>query len=180
MRLGQYDVAKESEGNSVSALLCGRNSAIMIVDTNALLAVLRGPGLPSRAAKVLDGVHTPFDLIDVVRSGLPKQTLTSVVRAATPNAREALALRRRVISDATWKRRTVRLSPDESDRTLRLARIVALARHVWHGDSAGAVEYLSVPRTELQGRSPLECSGTDLGSRLVEDSLQGILFGIGV
>lgn len=125
-------------------------------------------------------MHTPFDLIDEVRKGLPRQTLAAVVRAATPNAREALALRRRVIPDATWKFRTFRLSPDESDRTLRLARLVALARHVWHGDSAGAVEFLSTPRAELQGRSALECSSTDLGSRLVEDSLQGILFGIGV
>lgn len=150
------------------------------VNAEALLAVLRARRLPPRAAKALDGVHTPFDLIGAVLAGLPKQTLTSVVRAATLNASEALAVRRRIIPDATWKRRTVRLSPDESDRTLRLARLVALARHVWHGDSAGAVEFLSTPRAELQGRTPLECSGTDVGSRLVEDCLLGILYSIGV
>lgn len=155
-------------------------SANQPVDTEAVLAVLRERRLPRRAAKVLDGVHTPFDLIDVVLKGLPKQTLTAVVRAATPNAREALALRRRILPDVTWKRRTVRLSPDESDRTMRLACLVALARHVWHGDSAGAVEYLSVPRAELQGRAPLDCIRTDLGCRLVEDCLLLILYGIGV
>lgn len=148
------------------------------VSTEAVLAVLRDRRLPSRAAKELDCVHTEFDLIDVVLKGLPKQTLTSVVRAATSNAREALILRRRIIPDANWKRRTVRLNPDESDRTLRLARLVALARHVWHGDSAGAVEFLSVPRAELQGRVPLECISTDLGCRLVEDSLLRILYGV--
>lgn len=155
-------------------------SADQPVNTDALLAVLRGRHLPPRAARALDGVRTLYDLFDVVRSGLPKQTLTAVVRSATPNARDARALRRCIIPDATWKRRTLRLSPDESDRTLRLARLVALARQVWHGDSAGAVEFLTTPRTELRGRAPLECIHTEVGGRLVEDSLLGILYSIGV
>ena len=143
-----------------------------------ILAVLRGRGLPARAAQAFGDVNTRFDLIDAVRKGLPKQVLTAVARAATSNTRDALAVRRCILPDATWKRRSVCLRPDESDSTVRLARLVALARHVWHEDATGAVQFLSTPRLELQGRSPIEYCDTDLGSRLVEDQLLGILYSL--
>ncbi len=155
----------------------GDTLANAVPKIDEILAVLRGGGLPARAAKAFGEVHTRFDLIDAVRKGLPKQVLTAVARAATANTRDALAARRRILTDASWKRRSVRLSPDESDRTVRLARLVALTRYVWRrGDGAGAVQFLSTPRRELQGRSPIEYCGTDLGCRLVEDQLLDILY----
>ena len=153
-------------------------SASLTLDTNDLLAVLRGHGMAARAAKVFGGVHTVFDLLDVVAKGLPKESLTAVVDAATRNATEAVSARRRVIPDATWKRRTVRLSPDESDRTLRLARLVTLTRLVWHGNAEDVSEFLSTPHPLLHGRTPLENSATDLGTELVEGILLRLMYGV--
>lgn len=117
-----------------------------------------------------------FDLLDFVARGLPKDSLTAVLTAATRNSVEALQTRRRVLSDAAWRRRTTRLSSAESDCTIRIARIVALTRHVWHGDAVGAADFMSTAHSQLDGRSPLECSVSDLGAALVEDLLLHVLY----
>jgi putative toxin-antitoxin system antitoxin component (TIGR02293 family) len=143
-------------------------------DTAHLLAVLRG----GRASAAYSAVHSLLDLDDVAREGLPKESLTAVVDAATRSASEAVTVRRSVIPDATWKRRTVRLNPAESDRTLRLARLVALTRHVWHDNADDVADFLSTPHALLGGRTPLVCSATDLGTEMVEGVLLRLMFGV--
>lgn len=151
-------------------------SARLLVDRHDLLAVLCGRGVSRRTVRAFAGVHSMFDLLDLVARGLPKDSLTAVVTAATRNSIEALQARRRVLSDAAWRRRRIRLSPAESDCTMRVARLVALTRHVWHGDAVGAADFLSTAHSQLEGRSPLECSVSDLGAALVEDLLLRILY----
>lgn len=153
-------------------------STSLSLDITALLGVLRGRGMQARAAKVLGNVHSAFDLLDVVASGLPKESLTAVVGAATRNVTEAVSARRRVIPDATWKRRTLRLSPAESDRTMRLARLVALTRRVWHNNAKDVSEFLSTPHPLLNGQTPLECSASDIGAELVEGVLLRLMYGV--
>jgi putative toxin-antitoxin system antitoxin component (TIGR02293 family) len=146
-------------------------------DTAHLLAVLRGRR-GGRASAAYSAVHSLLDLDDVAREGLPKESLTAVVDAATRSASEAVTVRRSVIPDATWKRRTVRLNPAESDRTLRLARLVALTRHVWHDNADDVADFLSTPHALLGGRTPLVCSATDLGTEMVEGVLLRLMFGV--
>ena len=146
-------------------------------DTAHLLAVLRDRR-GGRASAAYSAVHSLLDLDDVAREGLPKESLTAVVDAATRSASEAVTVRRSVIPDATWKRRTVRLNPAESDRTLRLARLVALTRHVWHDNADDVADFLSTPHALLGGRTPLACSATDLGTEMVEGVLLRLMFGV--
>ena len=62
---------------------------------------------------------------------------------------------------ATWKRRTKRLSIDESEKTERLARVLAAAEYVWD-DRDQARESIAKPHRELDGKTPLEAARTKL------------------
>jgi putative toxin-antitoxin system antitoxin component (TIGR02293 family) len=82
----------------------------------------------------------------------------------------------RIVPEATFKRRT-RLSPTESERTERLARVIAAAERAWD-DREDAREWLTKPHPELGKRTPLESAMSELGARRVEDLLDRLFYGI--
>ena len=84
------------------------------------------------------------------------------------------------IAPRTLARRKVqgRLSPEESDRLLRAARIFGCALGLFHGDRAGAVEWLSHEMPALDGATPIELSRTEVGAREVEDLIGRIRYGV--
>jgi putative toxin-antitoxin system antitoxin component (TIGR02293 family) len=90
---------------------------------------------------------------------------------------ELQPLRDFVAPRATLKRRRTRLSPTESQRLERLARIVAMTEAVWQ-DQTAAAEFLTRPHRSLRGRTPLQMAATDLGVRQVEELLASIEFGL--
>ena len=131
----------------------------------------------SRVASIL-GVRAVNirDLSLKVDQGLPKSSLTRVVRRVCVNKGEGGRLLVKVIPEATFKRR-VRLPPRESERTERLARVIASAEFVW-GNRTDAREWLNAPHPELEGKPPLEAALTELGARRVENVLDKILYGL--
>jgi putative toxin-antitoxin system antitoxin component (TIGR02293 family) len=85
-----------------------------------------------------------------------------------------------VIPARTLKHRRQRkepLSPDESDRLARVARIFALAVRVFDDQEAGR-EWLLFPIDRFQGRTALEMLRTDAGGRRVEEMLYQIDEGV--
>jgi putative toxin-antitoxin system antitoxin component (TIGR02293 family) len=84
----------------------------------------------------------------------------------------------RVVPLSTLKRRT-RLKTHESEKTERLARVIALAELLWD-DQEAAQEFLNTPHPELDGRTPLECAASELGAREVEDLVMRALYGLPV
>jgi len=70
-----------------------------------------------------------------------------------------------------------RLSPVESDRVYRFARIVALAEDVFEGKKE-ALEWLNSPQYGLDGRVPFDMLQTDAGVREVEELLIRIDYGV--
>lgn len=74
------------------------------------------------------------------------------------------------------KRRT-RLSVAESERTERLARVIAATEYAWN-DKEDAREWLTKPHLELSNRTPLESAMSELGARRVEDLLDRLFYGI--
>lgn len=75
------------------------------------------------------------------------------------------------------KTRSERLSHDESDRAVRLARITSLAEEVF-GDEAKAGRWLRKPKTRFDGRAPLDLLRTESGARLVEEMLLQLDYGM--
>ena len=69
--------------------------------------------------------------------------------------------------------RRERLTMEESDRVLRLVRILSTAEAVY-GNRERALGWLRRPHPRLDGRSPISLVKTDTGSRIVEELLTQI------
>jgi len=138
---------------------------------------------PNRIANVMGGrailrrrVHSIRDLERTVARGLPKRALRSTVERVLTNKADVRRVMFRLVPEATFKRR-VRLSPAESERTERLARVIAAAEYAWN-NQADAREWLAKRHPELGRRSPLETAMTELGARQVEELLDRLVYGI--
>jgi putative toxin-antitoxin system antitoxin component (TIGR02293 family) len=116
------------------------------------------------------------ELANAIAAGLPKQALRKTVQRVFEKPAEASSLMYRVVPEATYKRRTL-LTPSESERTERLARVIAMAEYVWD-DTELAQQWLKKPHPELGGQTPIECAMTELGARQVEQVLAMFFYGI--
>lgn len=117
------------------------------------------------------------DLSRVVSEGLPKQALRKTAEHIA-NPGQALRIVYRVVPEATYKRRS-RLTVVESERTERLARVIATAESVW-GDADDAKTWLNTAHPELDGQMPLEAAFFELGARRVEELLARLEYGLPV
>jgi len=106
----------------------------------------------------------PFDAYERLRTllGIPSRELATVLSIP------ARTLQRR--------KQAGRLTAEESDRLLRLARLVALTLYVFEDDTDRAVRWLTAPKSLLDGESPLARADTEPGAREVEDMLYAIEF----
>lgn len=128
-------------------------------------------------AKILglsSAIHSYAQLESEVSKGLPKKSLKLL---ATRISSESIVFCHKVVPRATYNRRRDRLSAVESEKTSRIARVVALAEHVWR-NQAHAREWMNTPLPELQGRTPADAVQTELGAVQVEDVLNKLLFGL--
>jgi putative toxin-antitoxin system antitoxin component (TIGR02293 family) len=82
-----------------------------------------------------------------------------------------------VVPRTTLERREAQLSPEESERTERVARLFVQARRAL-GTEAEARELMTTPHPELDGRSPLDAARTDIGTRRVEQILTALEYGL--
>jgi putative toxin-antitoxin system antitoxin component (TIGR02293 family) len=85
-----------------------------------------------------------------------------------------------VINPRTLKHRKARgehLSHEETDRMVRVARIVALAENIF-GNHAKALRWLRTADDRIGGRNPLSMLQTDAGGRLIESMLWQIDEGV--
>jgi putative toxin-antitoxin system antitoxin component (TIGR02293 family) len=134
-----------------------------------------------RVARILGlkpSVRSLAAIADAVEYGLPKQSLERVVERAGFQGPARLKLMHRVVPAATFKRRH-RLKPVESEKTERLARVIALAELLWD-DDAEAKRFLATPHPELGRKRPIEAGLTELGARQVEDIVMRALYGLPV
>jgi putative toxin-antitoxin system antitoxin component (TIGR02293 family) len=118
------------------------------------------------------------DLVEQVRAGLPASTVTMLADSLSmQRAQVAKCLN---IPPRTLSRRLATNSPltqDESDRTLRMAHIVALANEVL-GAEDKASRWMVSPNRALGGKRPFDQIDTELGVRSVEQILYAIAYGM--
>ena len=137
-----------------------------IVDAPRVAARLGGRAVLRREVRSL------ADLDAVVRDGLPWRALSAFLRAAAGNVQSRTWLADIVAPRTTRLRRERegRLSPEESERLERLARLTALAERVLESP-AEAGEWLVRPQPLLGGQRPGALARTELGARQAEDML---------
>ena len=71
-----------------------------------------------------------------------------------------------------------RLRPDESDRLVRLARLLARALELFEGDVDATRLWLETPLTALGGARPIELAETDPGASEVETLIGRLEHGV--
>ena len=116
-------------------------------------------------------------LNDAVAQGLPKTALRQTASRIFPGKIEQRLLMNRIVPEATFKRRRDRLSAAESERTERIARVVANAEYVWD-DREDARRFLTTPHPALRHKTPIDAAMTELGARQVEEILGQIFHGL--
>jgi putative toxin-antitoxin system antitoxin component (TIGR02293 family) len=120
--------------------------------------------------------ESEFDLAKIVESGLPTASLTLLKQKGLTFSE----ISEIVINPRTLKHRKARrehLSHEETDRMVRVARIVALAENIF-GNPAKALRWLRTEDDRMGGRRPLSMLQTDAGGRLIESMLGQIDEGV--
>jgi putative toxin-antitoxin system antitoxin component (TIGR02293 family) len=119
---------------------------------------------------------TGLKLAEFVEQGLPPENLEFLKARGVTFTEMANT----VISPRTLKHRKARgenLSPDETERALRVASIIRLAEQVF-GNQAKALGWLRHSSERLGGRTPFSMLQTEAGGREIESMLHGIDHGI--
>ncbi|RLQ85316.1 type II RES/Xre toxin-antitoxin system antitoxin [Notoacmeibacter ruber] len=120
-------------------------------------------------------LRSQADLAIAVLGRLPLESLTGISRAGF-SEREIDVL---VIPARTRRHRAAkaeRLTVEESDRAVRLARVQAQAIETF-GDEARASAWLRRPLRQLSDKAPLTLVRTETGARLVETLLAKLAYG---
>jgi putative toxin-antitoxin system antitoxin component (TIGR02293 family) len=123
-------------------------------------------------------VESDLDLAEVVEGGLPVAAVESVIRSGTFSAGEiyALVLPRRTLTHRRQKGQ--RLTAEESDRLARAVRLATYAEEAI-GNVEKAARWLRTPNRALVGKRPLDLLNSDLGTRMVEQVLGRVEYGLG-
>ena len=113
-----------------------------------------------------------------VEIGLPRLALRHVAAQIAGADKAKIALLEWVIvPKTTLERRTEQLSPLESERTERVARLFVHARRAI-GSEAEARAFMTTPHPLLDGRTPIDAARTDLGARRTEQILNALEYGL--
>jgi putative toxin-antitoxin system antitoxin component (TIGR02293 family) len=142
------------------------------MDTEVIAEVLGGRKVLGKA------VRKPDDLARLVRNGLPAISVT--ILAKQLRLGNSVLGQKLGIPQRTLTRRlshASRLTPAESDRTVRIARVYANAVEML-GEEEKAIVWLGTANRALGGDRPLDVLDTDVGARMVEDILGRIAYGV--
>ncbi len=112
----------------------------------------------------------PTDLIRQIQKGLRFSELETLQNSIDMPFEQLAA--KLSISRSTLQRRKAagRLSPDESDKVMRLSRLLEHATNVF-GDIEKARTWLKFPQRGLGGAVPLDYAETEVGAREVDNLL---------
>ena len=127
--------------------------------TNVRMGDWLGQRVPATEAEVLrlvEGKLAPTVIKRLISLGLQRSEIDAVI------------IPLRTLQHRRSRRE--KLTVEESDRVLRVIRVLSLAESVY-GSRERALAWLRKPNARLDGRAPLSLLNTDTGSRIVEELL---------
>jgi putative toxin-antitoxin system antitoxin component (TIGR02293 family) len=117
-------------------------------------------------------LRSDADLVRLVEEQLPLGVISALVKHGLQEKEiYNLVLPRRTLQHR--RARKEKLTREESDRAVRLARLVALTERVF-GDAKAGMDWLRAPKMRDGGRAPIKLMATETGARLVEEMLHQI------
>lgn len=119
----------------------------------------------------------PTDLIEAVKAGLPIRVFRALAQALEVSDAELARLTNISSTTLTRRKRAGTLSPEESERVLRLARLLHRAADVFETLDSAA-DWLKEPNRALGDDTPLAYAETELGAREVENLLGRLEYGV--
>lgn len=139
---------------------------------HAIAAVLGGDSMLRRR------VGTPRELLELTREGLPAGALDNLagqMKLSRTAVAKALGISGRTMSRRVHSQ--ARMSAGESDRVVRMARLLAMARETM-GTEDKASAWMMTPNRTMGGDRPIDRLDTDAGSQSVETVLGRIAYGM--
>ncbi len=130
-----------------------------------------GSSLRARVAELVGLRAVPKSevaLVATARAGLSPKVLKRLTAVGLRAEDLAFIIPPRTLSHRLTKGE--RLTVDESDRALRLARIIAMAE-ITFGEPAKALAWLRAPKKQFRDACALELIRTEAGARVVEELL---------
>jgi putative toxin-antitoxin system antitoxin component (TIGR02293 family) len=112
---------------------------------------------------------TDQQMLAIVEGQLPTSSIKRLLALGiTRSEVDAIVIPLRTLQHRRSRRE--KLTVEESDRVMRVARLLSQAEVVY-GSRERALAWLRRPHPRLKGRSPLELSRTETGNRIVEELL---------
>lgn len=124
----------------------------------------------------LRSIHTDLGVFSAVHARLPLQAVHRLrEEGLTEREVSAFIAPRRTLTHRANRKEP--LTTQESDRALRVARILSLGEIVF-GEKAKSDRWLRKPKRQFENRTPMEMLETEIGARLVEEALHRVDNGI--
>ncbi len=130
--------------------------------------------MPARVTAI--AALSPLEQIETIRQGLAAQVFDQIA-AAIGVGKETLARKLNINAQTLRKRKSRILSADEAEKSLRVARVFAMAEEIL-GGSDPAREWLQEEIMALGGKRPLDLLDTDVGAHEVVNLLNCIKWGV--
>jgi len=123
-------------------------------------------------------VARSIDLIRKIEKGFSFATLSNFVSTtgmSLPYTAAVLGIPERTLAR---RKKENRLSPEESERLLRISRLFEDTLRLFEGDRDAAVNWLRAPKKALRNQSPLQFARTEIGAREVENLIGRLEHGV--
>ena len=121
--------------------------------------------------------RSPLEWVSVIRRGIPSAAVDALTKVTRMSQAELAACLRIPERTLARRKREGRLNTEESDKLVRLARVIERAEEVFEGLDTG-LDWLKSPNASLGGDTPLSLIDTDIGAESVMDTLGRIEHGV--
>lgn len=130
------------------------------------------------AARIGVRVNDTQDLIHRVEQGFSYQAFERMRTLLGLSSAELSALLQIPKRTLTRRRQTGKFAPDESERLLRLSRVLDSAFELFEGKHPPAVEWLHSANRALGGEVPIKMARTEIGALEVENLIGRLEYGV--
>lgn len=140
---------------------------------------------PETPGSSLDGLtilglraRSTLELLEKVERGFSYATFVRLQRAIDVPAQDLADFVQIPARTLLRRKETGRLRSDESDRVLRVSRLLERAIELFEGDAEAARNWLASPAKALGGHTPLDFARTEAGAREVESLIGRLEHGV--